>query len=213
MEDERRLHPAVSDEEAARELWQAITVYVQSTLLIARMTEPNVDESEKARGRQIGPIGTVARVVIGFLMLLYGLTGGRIEVMHGNFQTGFDALSVAIGVVAFPAVLLTWQWVRARTDRIRFEATGPLATAINIAVFIALVLTPRYARPLSFTSSAALVFYGASMLLAAARGYGGCEVLAISNWILRRDDQIGCLVLSPIDAYERRLKPAHLDHH
>jgi hypothetical protein len=88
-----------------------------------------------------------------------------------------------------------------------------LATTINIAVFIALVLTPRYAPPLSFTSSAALVFYGASMLLAAARGYGGCEVLAISNWILRRDDQVGCLVLSPIDDYERRLKSAHSDRH
>jgi hypothetical protein len=71
-------------------------------------------------------------------------------------------------------------------------------------VFTALVLTPVYAPPLSFTSNAALVFYGASLLLAAARGYGGCEVLAISNWLLRRDDQVGCLVLSPIDDYERR---------
>lgn len=51
------------------------------------------------------------------------------------------------------------------------------------------------------------------MLLAAARGYGGCEVLAISNWILRRDDQIGCLVLSPVDGYERRLKSTHSDRH
>jgi hypothetical protein len=47
------------------------------------------------------------------------------------------------------------------------------------------------------------------MLLAAACGYAGCELLAPSNWILRRDDQIGCLMLSPIDDYERRLKSAH----
>jgi len=178
-----------------------------------RVTETNVNESEQARRRQIGTIGTVARVLIGSFMVLYGLTGGRIEVMHGNVQTGFDPLSVAIGVVAFPAVLLTWQWIRARTAKTRYEATGPLATTINIAVFIALVLTPLYAPPLSFTSNAAFLFYGASMLLAAARGYGGCEVLAISNWILRRDDQIGCLVLSPIDDYERRLKAPHSDRH
>ncbi len=180
---------------------------------LARMTETNVSESEKARRRQIGTIGTVARVLIGFLMLLYGLTGGRIEVMHGNVQIGFDPLSVGIGVVAFPALLLAWQWIRARRAKTRYEATGPLATTINIAVFIALVLTPRYAPPLSFTSNAAFVFYGASMLLAAARGYAGCEVLAISNWILRRDDQVGCLVLSPIDGYERRLKSTHSDRH
>ncbi len=111
-------------------------------------------------------------------------------------------------MVAFPAVLLAWQWLRARRTSTRYEATGPQGTTINIIVFIALVLTPSYARPLSFTSDAALVSYGASMLLAAVRGYGGCEVLAISNWILRRDDQVGCLVLSPIDDFERRFKSA-----
>ena len=187
------------------------SAFVGGRTEIARMTETNVNESEKARRRQIGIIGTVARVLIGSLMVLYGLTGGRIEVMQSNVQTGFDPLSVGIGVVAFPALLLAWQWIRARTANTRYEATGPLATTINIAVFIALVLTPLYAPPLSFTSNAALAFYGASMLLAAARDYGGCEVLAISNWILRRDDQIGCLVLSPIDDYERRLKSAHSD--
>src|SRR6266852_8918509 len=172
------------------------------------MTETNINQSEKARRRQIGTIGSVARILVGFLMVLYGLTGGRIEVMHNNVQTAFDPLSVGIGVVAFPALLLAWQLIRPHCHA-RYEATGPVAASINIVVFIALVLTPRYAPPLSFTSNAALLFYGASMLLAAARGYGGCEVLAISNWILRRDDQIGCLVLSPIDDYERRLKSPH----
>lgn len=164
-----------------------------------------MNDSEKARSRHIGAIGTAARVLIGLFMVLYGLTGGRIKVMHGSVETGFDPLSVAVAVVAFPTLLLAWQWTRARTDKTRYEQTGPLATTINIAVFIALVLTPLYAPPLALTSNAALVFYGASMLLAAARGYGGCEVLAISNWILRRDDQVGCLVLSPIDDYERRV--------
>jgi hypothetical protein len=41
------------------------------------------------------------------------------------------------------------------------------------------------------------------MLLAAARGYAGCEVLAISNWLLRRDDQVGCMRFAPIDHVER----------
>ncbi|HEV2477185.1 MAG TPA: hypothetical protein VGX22_11635, partial [Candidatus Dormibacteraeota bacterium] len=92
-------------------------------------------------------------------------------------------------------------------DPSRFQETGPLGTAINMIVFLTLFLTPWYFRPLSFTSDAALVFYGASMWLAAIRGYGGCEVLAISNWLLRRDDQVGCFVLSPVDYLEHRLKP------
>ena len=77
-------------------------------------------------------------------------------------------------------------------------------------VLLALLLTPLYARPLSFTSDAALVFYGASMLLAALRGNSGCEVTAISNWILGRDDQVGCLVLGPVDDLERRFRISRL---
>lgn len=67
-----------------------------------------------------------------------------------------------------------------------------------------LYATPWYAPSLGFTSDAALIFYGASMLLAAARGYAGCEVLAVPNWLLRRDDQVGCVVFAPADALERR---------
>jgi hypothetical protein len=57
---------------------------------------------------------------------------------------------------------------------------------------------------LAFLSDAALYFYGAAMLLAAVRGYGGCEVLAVSNWLLRRDDQVGCVLFWPVDALEAR---------
>ena len=64
-------------------------------------------------------------------------------IVNGQVRSGFSPLSVALGLVALPAVLLAWQWLR------------------------------------------------------------GCEVLAVLNWLLRRDDQIGCLVLSPIDHLER----------
>jgi hypothetical protein len=83
-------------------------------------------------------------------------------------------------------------------------AIGPAGHAVNAAVFAALYATPWYAPPLAFTSDAALIFYGASMLLAAARGYAGCEVLAVPNWLLRRDDQVGCVLFAPVDAMERR---------
>jgi hypothetical protein len=156
--------------------------------------------------RQIGGIGTVARVVLGLAFLLLGLTGGRVSVMHGQVGIGFEPASVVVGLVAFPAVVLAWQWLRARVAPTRLEATGPGSTALNMLVLAALLLTPWYAPPLAFTSVAALVFYGASMLLAALRGYSGCEVTAISNWILGRDDQVGCLVLSPVDNLERGLK-------
>ena len=159
-----------------------------------------------ARGRQIGGIGTAARIVLGLALLLVGVTGGRVSVMHGRVGIGFEPFSVGVGLVGFPAVVLAWQWLRSRRVPARLQATGALGTALNMLVLAALLLTPWYVPPLSFTSVAALVFYGASMLLAALRGYSGCEVTAISNWILGRDDQVGCLVLSPVDDFERRIK-------
>ena len=43
------------------------------------------------------------------------------------------------------------------------------------------------------------------MFLAAWRGYPGCEVLAISNFVLRRGDELGCPWFWPFDTLEAHL--------
>lgn len=58
-------------------------------------------------------------------------------------------------------------------------------------------------RPIAFTSDATLYFYGASMLIAAWRGFDGCEALAVSSWLLNRRDHVGCGVFAPVDYLER----------
>lgn len=149
------------------------------------VTDINQPTTQK---RQIGPIGSVARVLVGLVLLG--------SVLQGHLARGFHLSSWALGLLGFPALLLAWQWLRARRTPTRLQATGPVGHALNLAVFLALYL-------LEFTSDAALIFYGASMLLAALRGYAGCEVLALSNWLLGRDDQIGCAVFWPVDHLER----------
>src|SRR5262249_42491319 len=147
----------------------------------------------------------------GSTMLVIGVLGGRFELIGGRPQLDIQAGALVIGLVAFPLVLVAWQWNRARRDPSRLMQTGPTAATVNIVVFAILVSTASV-HAISFLGFAALIFYGASMLLAAFRGYAGCEVLAASNWLLRRDDQVGCLVLSPIDDLERRyLGPHHPD--
>jgi hypothetical protein len=146
--------------------------------------------------RAIGPLGTAARVLLGGFMI------GSV------IAAGFEPLEWALGLGVFPGVLLAWQWLRARRTPRRLVATGPVGHALTIAAFLALYLTWWYAPGLAVTSDAALIFFGGSMLLAAARGYAGCEVLAISNWLLRRDDQVGCVVFAPIDHVERASRAA-----
>lgn len=107
-----------------------------------------------------------------------------------------------LGAVVMPALFLAWQRARVGRDPRPIRVTGPLGHAVTFVAFLVLYLTPLYAPALSVTSGAALIFFGGSMLVAAVRGYRGCEVLAVSNWILRRDDQVGCVLFSPIDRLE-----------
>ena len=148
--------------------------------------------------RHIGTVGTLARLVLGFI--LFG------SVVYGHFIKGpFRPLPWVVGLLIFPAIFTIWQALRARHNPARFEANSPIATILNIIIFWAFYFTPFYAPSIGFMSDAVLIFYGLSMLLAALRGYSGCESLAISNWLLKRDDQIGCLVFLPIDYTEHKL--------
>jgi hypothetical protein len=147
-------------------------------------TNTNLPET---RQRKIGPLGTAARIVVGAL-----LVG---SVAQGHLARGFHLSAWVLGLVGFPALLVGLQWLRARRTPTWLEATGPVGHAVNLAVFSVLYLSEP-------TSDAALIFYGASMWLAALRGYAGCEVLAMSNWLLHRDDQVGCALFWPVDRLE-----------
>ena len=102
-----------------------------------------------------------------------------------------------IGLVVMPHVVTGVLALRARRAQRPLRATGPLGHLANAAVF-----APLFSHPA--TAGAAFLFYGGSMLLAAARRSGGCEVTAISNTVLDRDDQVGCVLFVPIDFAEAR---------
>jgi hypothetical protein len=52
---------------------------------------------------------------------------------------------------------------------------------------------------------AMLLALGVSFLVQVLRGDGGCEFLAVPNWVLRRDDRLFCMLFTPIDAFEARV--------
>lgn len=145
-------------------------------------------------GRAIGVWGTGARIGLG--LVLVG------NVLYGHWARGWHPAAWLLGLVGFPAVVVAGQWWRARRNPVPLRAMGPIAHGVNLGILLALYLTWWYAPALDVTSDAALIFYGGSMLLAAVRGYAGREVLALSNWLLRRDDQVGCAPFWPLDAAE-----------
>ena len=142
--------------------------------------------------RAIGTAGTIGRVILGLFLVLVPIWG---PAWWGNGVQWYES---ALGLLGFPAALLVLQSARLRYTTEQLQATNGLWFCLNFAIGAALFSIP-------FTRDAAALFFGASLLLAAARGYGGCEVMAISNWLLRRDDQVGCVVFTPIDEAEKAL--------
>ncbi len=145
------------------------------------MSRTEID-AELTRRRMIGRWGTVARLAVGVAFVVVA------------FFVGMGWQYAALGLIGFPALVLVLLAFRGRVA-VPLRLTGVTGHALNCGtIFLAFIVS----------APAAFLFYGASMLLAAWRGYGGCEVFALSNWLMRRDDQIGCPLFSPIDAAEGR---------
>ena len=142
----------------------------------------------KAR-REIGSVGTAARVLVG-LFALYIASGSTFP---------FEPEDAAIGLVALPALAVALGLLARRYLHGPVQFTGPLGIALNLAVIVALLANP-------YTGGGATIFYGTTMLIAAWRGQAGCEGTVISNWILGRNDQIGCPTFAPIDEVEAHLR-------
>lgn len=142
------------------------------------------------RKRRIGPFATALRVTVA-VGLLY-LAGGA-----GGLSWDVEWYDVVGGLVVLPGltVLLGLAARRFMAKPLRF--TGPAEHALNCVVMVALATNP-------YTGGAAALFYGTTLLIAAWRGQRGCEVTIVSNWILGRDDQVGCPLFSPVDALETR---------
>lgn len=131
---------------------------------------------------RIGPAGAVARAVTGTALIAAA-------------SNRCDARGAVTGLVAAPAVVLAGVSVWRAAGGGPIRVTGVVGHAGNLAA----ITTFGVAAP-----CAAGLFYGSSLLLAAARRYAACEMFAISNLLLRRNDELGCPVFFPVDFLERR---------
>ncbi|MGH9027703.1 MAG: hypothetical protein ACRDWD_16550 [Acidimicrobiia bacterium] len=150
------------------------------------MSERQVMATGLVAARSIGPWGTAARVA------------GGVAALIGAALIGIDVLDALLGLVLFPAAVVGVLLLRGG-DAPPLRLTGAAGCCLNGALGVAAFV---------FLPAAMLLFVGTAMLVAAARGNGGCELFAVSNWLRGRDDQIACPVFSPIDAAEARARRA-----
>jgi hypothetical protein len=145
--------------------------------------------------REIGPLGTASRVAAGAAAIAAPIV-----------ISGIGWREAAAALVGFPLVACVSalavtggyrRWAPHALARGRQVCSGPtcIMTALTLAVaFVLDALTPIDG------DVAFWVWMGASMLLAAVRGYAGCELLAFPNALTGRRDKLGCILFTPIDA-------------
>ena len=150
------------------------------------------------RTRRIGPIGTTARLIAAAALLYLALFDGA--------SWGLRWYDAVLGLVVLPGLILALALVARGRGAGPIRFTGAAGTMLNCAVIVALLANP-------YTAGGAALFYGVTLIAAAWRGQPGCEATVISNWILRRDDQIGCPTFSPIDHAEARRVSRTKRHH
>lgn len=144
-------------------------------------------------GRAIGPIGTISRVI-----------GGVVFIAVPVAISGIGWWDVAAALIALPiaAGVLAALYRRFAPDSLAGDlGITSAATCVLIAAVVGVGIAITFVSPVN-GGVAIWTFLGASMLVAAIRGYAGCEVLAIPNMASGRDDQIGCILYTPIDRAE-----------
>lgn len=145
------------------------------------------------RGRRIGFWGTATRAVAGA-----GGIAWAVAVPHGDPlldlpRAGSRAWGTLAGTVVLPALMTLLIVLRGRSAPPLSLGHGP---ALLVAAGVLVVA--------QFFPVAILTWIGATLVLLAALGRGGCEVLAVPNLLLRRSDYLVCLPFTPIDAWESR---------
>ena len=152
------------------------------------------DTIARSRGRDIGPIGTASRVITGAIALAVPVA-----------VSGVEWWDVAAALVVLPAITTGATRAVAALDLID-DRRGGVCSA-QACLLIAVALASAFGLGAVAPVDADVAFWGwlgSSLLLGAAYGYGGCEVLAFPNALTGRRDRIGCLLFTPIDAAEAR---------
>jgi hypothetical protein len=147
-------------------------------------------QTMKVKGRRIGPIGTTTRLVAAAGLLYLAFLDGT--------SWGLEWYDAAVGLAVLPAAGLAFGLAARRYASGPVRFMGSAGTTANCLLLVALGVNP-------YTAGGAALFYGATLLLATWRDQPGCEATVLSNALLRRDDQIGCPLFSPIDEAEMRL--------
>jgi hypothetical protein len=149
--------------------------------------------------RQAPPVGRALRILLGVVLIVY--------VTPVYFRVPVD---VAVGSLLLMFGLIgVYSLIHIVVSR-RIISFGPCVTAVlAAALLVALYAAGASSLPILGRGKgqlAAVTFLGISLIVAGLRAAPGCEVMAIPGLLFRKHTELACLIFSPLDSLERKLR-------
>jgi len=149
--------------------------------------------------RQAPPVGRALRILLGLVLMVYVAPvyfRVPVRVAAGSFLLMLGL----IGVYSLIHIVVSR----------RIIAFGPcLGAAVAAGLLVTLYVAGASGLPILGHGKgqlAAATFLGLSLVVAGLRAAPGCEVMAIPGLLFGKHTELACLIFSPLDRLERKLR-------
>lgn len=168
------------------------------------MTKSSLDSKALLQEpRRAPPVGRVFRLVLGLALIAY-VTPVYFRVPAQLAVESFLLILGLIGVYSLIHFVVARRIIIAFSPRLTTVAVHGLLVALYVAGASRLPIFGHGAGQL-----AAVTFLGISLVIAGVRAVSGCELMAIPDVFFRKDTELACLIFSPLDRIERKLRSKH----
>jgi len=163
---------------------------------------PNQSQASLQQPRQAPPVGRVLRVLLGLVLIVY-VTPVYFRVPA---RVAVGSLLLILGLIG------VYSLIHIVVSRRIIGFSPCLAAAVAWGLPVALYVAGAYGSPILGRGKgqlAAVTFLGVSLVVAGVRAVAGCEVMAIPALLFGKHTELTCLIFSPIDRLERKLRSKH----
>jgi peptidoglycan/LPS O-acetylase OafA/YrhL len=164
-----------------------------------KVTGRSLDSQPEQQTRQAPPVVRALRILLGLALMVY--------VTPVNFQVpmrvAVGSLLLVLGLVGIYSLIHV---VVSRRIVVFGRCFGAIVGAtLLVALYVAggpgsLMLGHGEGR------LAAVTFFGVSLVIAGVRAFPGCELMAIPGLLFGKHSELACLIFSPLDSLERKLR-------
>jgi len=151
--------------------------------------------------RKAPPLGRALRILIGLALIAY-VTPVFFRVPR---RFTVEVFLLLLGLIALFSLL------HIASQRI-LSLGSSLGAVVATGLLVALYVAGTHGSLIFGHGEGALAvitFLGISLMIAGVRATPGCEVMAIPSLLFQKPTELACLIFSPLDSLERKLRSEH----